>query len=125
MLPPDSLIRSGVTELPCFGDGRQSGTCGTPAILNASPESAAGGGLAILRTGDTVNVNLNTRLVNADISDAEIKARWEAHVPAIPDHQTPWQEMYRGAVGQLSTGGCLEFATQYHGVAANTPRHSH
>lgn len=125
MLPPDSLIRSGVTELPCFGDGRQSGTCGTPAILNASPESAAGGGLAILKTGDRVTVDLNTRQVNAQLSDDEIKARWDAHVPNIPDHQTPWQELYRGSVGQLSSGGCLEFATQYRDVAAKTPRHSH
>ncbi|MGY8935686.1 MAG: IlvD/Edd family dehydratase [Alphaproteobacteria bacterium] len=125
MLPPDALVRQGVTELPCFGDGRQSGTCGTPAILNASPESAAGGGLAILKTGDSVSVDLNTRLVNVDLSDAEIKARWDAHVPNIPDHQTPWQELYRSSVGQLSSGGCLEFATQYHGVATNMPRHSH
>ena len=125
MLPPDALVRMGTAELPCIGDGRQSGTSASPSILNASPESAAGGGLAILQTGDRVRIDLNTRRVDVQLSDAELKARWDAYEPPELEHQTPWQEIYRGMVGQLSTGGCLELATNYHGVAANLPRHSH
>ena len=125
MLPPDALVQAGTSELPCIGDGRQSGTSASPSILNASPESAAGGGLAILQTGDRVRIDLNTRKVDMLISDDEIRARWDAYEPPELEHQTPWQEIYRGMVGQLSSGGCLELATNYHGVATNMPRHSH
>ncbi|MDD9904480.1 MAG: dihydroxy-acid dehydratase family protein [Rhodospirillaceae bacterium] len=125
MLPPDALVQAGTAELPCIGDGRQSGTSASPSILNASPESAAGGGLAILQTGDRVRIDLNTRKVDMLLSDEELKARWDAYEPPELEHQTPWQEIYRGMVGQLSTGGCLELATNYHGVAARMPRHSH
>jgi len=125
MLPPDALVQAGTAELPCIGDGRQSGTSASPSILNASPESAAGGGLAILQTGDRVRIDLNTRKVDMLLSDEELQARWDAYEPPELEHQTPWQEIYRGTVGQLSTGGCLELATNYHGVAKNMPRHSH
>ncbi len=125
MLPPDALVQAGTAELPCIGDGRQSGTSASPSILNASPESAVGGGLAILQTGDTVRIDLNQRSVNVQLSDAELQARWDAHEAPVLEHQTPWQEIYRGMVGQLSSGACLEVATRYHGVASNMPRHSH
>ncbi len=125
MLPPDALVQAGTAELPCIGDGRQSGTSASPSILNASPESAVGGGLAILQTGDSVRIDLNERSVNVVLTDAELQARWDAHELPELEHQTPWQEIYRGMVGQLSSGACLEVATRYHGVAANMPRHSH
>jgi dihydroxy-acid dehydratase len=125
MQPPDALIKCGVFELPTIGDGRQSGTSGSPSILNASPESAAGSGLAILETGDRVRIDLNSRRVDLLLSEAEIAARWQAYTPPVMENQTPWQEMYRGAVGQLASGGCLEPSTHYHQVVKQLPRHSH
>ena len=127
MAPPAALIKKGVTALPCIGDGRQSGTSGSPSILNASPESAAGGGLALLKTGDEIRVDLNTRRVDVLIDDAEMEARRAAYAPPDLVHQTPWQEIQRRMVGQLSTGACLEPATLYLRVVAThgTPRHSH
>ena len=127
MSPPAYLIEQGVTELPCIGDGRQSGTSGSPSILNASPESAAGGGLALLKTGDEIRVDLNARRVDLLIDDAEMEARRAAYAPPELVHQTPWQEIQRRMVGQLSTGACLEPATLYLRVVAThgTPRHSH
>jgi dihydroxy-acid dehydratase len=125
MQPPDALIKAGVIELPTIGDGRQSGTSGSPSILNASPESAAGSGLAIIETGDRVRIDLNKRRVDLLLSEAEIAARWKAYTPPKLENQTPWQEMYRGAVGQLAGGGCLEPATRYHQVVKQLPRHSH
>jgi dihydroxyacid dehydratase/phosphogluconate dehydratase len=128
MQPPDALIQRGIMALPTLGDGRQSGTSGSPSILNVSPEAAAGGGLAWLKTGDRLRVDLRARTVNvllpADVWEAR-KAN-EPPQPPIPAHQTPWQEMYRKSVGQLQTGGCLDFATAYHQVVArSTLRHSH
>ncbi len=127
MAPPAALIKKGVTALPCIGDGRQSGTSGSPSILNASPESAAGGGLALLKTGDEVRVDLNARRVDVLIDDVEMEARRAAYSPPELVHQTPWQEIQRSMVGQLSTGACLEPATLYLRVVAThgTPRHSH
>ena len=127
MSPPAYLIEQGITELPCIGDGRQSGTSGSPSILNASPESAAGGGLALLKTGDEIRVDLNTRRVDLLIDDAKMEARRAAYAPPELVHQTPWQEIQRRMVGQLSTGACLEPATLYLRVVAThgTPRHSH
>ena len=125
MQPPDSLIKAGIYELPTIGDGRQSGTSGSPSILNASPESAAGSGLAILQTGDQVRIDLNARRVDLLVSEEEIAARWKAYTPPALEHQTPWQEIYRGAVGQLASGGCLEPAVNYHQVVKSIPRHSH
>ena len=121
MQPPAALIKKGITSLPCIGDGRQSGTSGSPSILNASPEAAANGGLAILKTGDRVRIDLNKGEANILISDAEVKQR-HADLMAkggfpYPKNQTPWQELYRDTVGQQSTGACLEIATRYRNLA--------
>jgi dihydroxy-acid dehydratase len=127
MQPPDALIQAGITSLPTVGDGRQSGTSASPSILNASPEAAVGGGLALLQTGDRVRVDLATRRVDVLIDAAELEKRRAAWHPPELVHQTPWQEIYRKMVGQLSTGGCLEPATLYLDIV-NTrgePRHSH
>ncbi len=127
MLPPDALVRQGITMLPCIGDGRQSGTSGSPSILNASPESAVGGGLALLQTGDRVRIDLNKRSANILISDDEYARRKAAWRPPELVSQTPWQELHRRTVGQLQDGGCLDFAVSYqridqtHGV----PRDNH
>lgn len=125
MLPPDALVREGVNQLPCIGDGRQSGTSASPSILNASPESAVGGNLAILQTGDKLKVDLNSRRVDIQISDEEIAKRRATMKIEMPANQTPWQELFRNHVGQLSHGGCLEFAVAYHNVGDDIPRHNH
>ena len=126
MQPPDALLRAGVRELPCIGDGRQSGTSGSPSILNASPESAAGGGLALLRSGDAIRVDLNQRRVDMLVDDAELARRRTEAPPPGPEHQAPWQEIYRTSVGQLGDGGVLEAALKYQRTATrSTPRHSH
>jgi dihydroxy-acid dehydratase len=125
MLPPDELIRAGTTSLPCIGDGRQSGTCASPTILNASPESAVGGNLALLQTNDVIRVDLNACRVDALISDEELDARRKNYEPPKLENQTPWQEIYRGCVGQLNTGACLEPATQYRDTCSKLPRHNH
>jgi xylonate dehydratase len=125
MQPPDALIRRGITSLPTMGDGRQSGTSASPSILNASPESAAGGGLSWLRTGDVIHIDLNTGQCDALVSDEEIARRRRDALPAIAASATPWQELYRAHVGPLETGACLEFATKYQRVARETPRHNH
>lgn len=104
MAPPASLIKQGIDSLPCLGDGRQSGTSASPSILNMSPEAAVGGGLALLKTNDRLKVDLNTRTVNLLIDDAEMARRRLEWTPNIPPSQTPWQELYRQLVGQLSTG---------------------
>jgi dihydroxy-acid dehydratase len=125
MQPPDALIKAGIHELPTLGDGRQSGTSGSPSILNAAPESVAGSTLAILRTGDRIRVDIPRRRVDVLLTDAEIATRWEEYVPGELVHQTPWQEIYRGTVGQLDSGACLELATGYHRAVEHLPRHSH
>ena len=127
MAPPAELLKRGVTSLPCMGDGRQSGTSASPSILNMSPESAAGGGLALMRTGDRVRVDLNARRVELLVDEAELASRRAEEAPSVPASQTPWQEIYRQFVGQLSTGGCLEPATLYLKVieTRGDPRHSH
>ena len=127
MAPPAALIKQGIDSLPCLGDGRQSGTSASPSILNMSPEAAVGGGLALLKTNDRLKVDLNTRTVNLLIDDAEMAQRRREWTPNIPPSQTPWQELYRQLVGQLSTGGCLEPATLHLRVIARSgePRHSH
>lgn len=125
MQPPDAMLRAGIRELPTMGDGRQSGTASSPSILNASPEACAGGGLARLRTGDRVRVDLNARRVDAVVPGAEWQARDTATWDAVPASATPWQELYRRHVGQLHTGGCLEFACSYRAVCGTVPRHSH
>ncbi len=108
-----------------MGDGRQSGTSDSPSILNASPESAVGGGLAWVRTGDIIRTDLKAGECNMLVSDEEIARRRTEGVPAIRPSQTPWQEMYRATVGQLETGACMEPAVKYRGVAQNPPRHNH
>ena len=125
MLPPAALVRKGVTQLPTLGDGRQSGTSASPSILNASPESAVGGNLAIIRSGDRIRIDLNDRRVDLLVSDEEIADRRATMTIDVPPHQTPWQELYRTHTGQLETGGCLEFAVKYHDVCRDLPRHSH
>ena len=131
MQPPAALIKRGIHSLPCIGDGRQSGTSGSPSILNATPEAAANGGLAILRTGDRVRIDLNVGSANILISDEELESRRAALMAdggfKYPAHQTPWQELYRSTVGQQATGACLELATRYHDIAGKigTARHNH
>jgi dihydroxy-acid dehydratase len=125
MTPPDALVRQGVRMLPCLGDGRQSGTSDSPSILNASPESAIGGNLAILQTGDLVRVDLRNRRVDLLVSDEEIERRRRQYKPPALVNQSPWQELYRAHTGQLETGACLEFAVKYRDVGKVVPRHSH
>ena len=125
MQPPDALIKRGIIALPTLGDGRQSGTSDSPSILNASPESAIGGGLAWLRTGDTVRVDLNSGRCDMLVDEAELAKRRAEGAPPVPPSQTPWQELYRATVGQLETGACMELALAYRCVAATPPRHNH
>ena len=125
MQPPDALIRAGINHLPTVGDGRQSGTSESPSILNASPESVMGGGLALLKTGDRVRLDLNASTLDALVDPAEWAARRAAWTPPAIHHQTPWQEIYRQHVGQLAEGGCLELATAYRRVGKDLPRDNH
>ncbi|MBI15995.1 MAG: dihydroxy-acid dehydratase [Chloroflexi bacterium] len=125
MQPSDDLIKQGVLELPCIGDGRQSGTSGSPSILNASPESAVGGGLAWLRTGDIVRIDLNNQTADMLVDNEELDRRKTEGLPDIPASQTPWEEIYRDHVGQLDKGGVLENAVKYQKVVKDLPRHNH
>jgi len=125
MLPPDAIVRQGVNHLPTVGDGRQSGTSESPSILNASPESVVGGGLAYLNTGDRVRLDLNASRMDALVPDDEWQARIDAWEAPELKHQTPWQEIYRKHVGQLSDGGCLELATAYQKIRHDLPRDNH
>ena len=127
MLPPDALVKQGLAELPCMGDGRQSGTSGSPSILNASPEAAAGGGLALLRTGDRVRIDLNKRTAGMLVAAEELaQRRRDLKLPQFVS-QTPWQELYRTQVGQLDAGAVLENAVKYQRIAESygIPRDSH
>ena len=131
MRAPVVLLQAGVEALPCIGDGRQSGTSGSPSILNASPEAAAGGGLALLRSGDRVRIDLRAGTANVLLSDAELEARRRDLAAAggfqYPASQTPWQEIQRANVGQLQTGAVLENAVKYQRLAqtVGVPRHNH
>lgn len=130
MHPPTALIRGGIEALPCIGDGRQSGTSGSPSILNASPEAALGGGLALLRSGDRIRVDLKRREVNLLVDAGELARRREALRAAggyrYPASQTPWQEIQRGLSGQFDGGAVLEMALKFQHVAqSGTPRDSH
>ena len=125
MTPPGELVKRGITMLPCMGDGRQSGTSESPSILNASPESAVGGNLAILRTGDKVKVDLRNRRVDLLLDDEELNRRRSEMEPAPLKNDSPWQELYRQHVGQLDTGACMEFAVPYRDLRKIVPRHSH
>jgi dihydroxy-acid dehydratase len=131
MRPPAQLIREGVLALPCIGDGRQSGTSGSPSILNASPEAATGGTIALLQTGDRLRIDLNTRRVDVLIPDAELAERRRAFEAdggyKYPASQTPWQEIQRSMVGELQTGAVLEPAVKYHRIVdtLGPPRDNH
>ncbi|HVZ13172.1 MAG TPA: dihydroxy-acid dehydratase, partial [Bauldia sp.] len=131
MQPPAALIKRGIHALPCIGDGRQSGTSGSPSILNASPEAAAGGGLAIVQTGDPIRIDLNTGEANILLPEAELAKR-RAELTAhggfpIPKSQTPWQEIQRSMVDQFSEGMVLKPAIKYQKVAKTygIPRDNH
>jgi dihydroxy-acid dehydratase len=113
MQPPASLLKRGVMTLPTMGDGRQSGTSGSPSILNVSPEAAVGGGLALLQTGDRIRIDLNNRKVDVLLPPGALEARRAAWQPRKLLDMTPWEEIYRSMVGQLGTGACLEPATLY------------
>ena len=125
MQPPDALLQRGIQALPTLGDGRQSGTSDSPSILNAAPESAAGGGLSWLRTGDIIRIDLELGRCDALVTEAEIAARRAAGAPAIPPSYTPWEELYREKVGQMDDGAVLEMALKYRRISERTPRHNH
>jgi dihydroxy-acid dehydratase len=130
MQPPAALIKKGITSLPCIGDGRQSGTSASPSIVNASPEAAVGGGLALLKTGDRVRIDLNKGTANMLVSEAELaqrRAAFERHGGwKYPVSQTPWQEIQRGMVDQLADGMVLKPAVNYHRIAQTfIPRDNH
>ncbi|WP_255356194.1 IlvD/Edd family dehydratase [Brevundimonas sp. Root1423] len=131
MRPPDYLIKQGVKELPCVGDGRQSGTSGSPSILNASPEAATGGNIAILRNGDRLRIDLGRGRVDVDLTDQELSDRRRELESAggyrYPASQTPWQEIQRGLVGELQTGAVLEGSTRYYRIVdtLGLPRDNH
>ena len=126
MQPPDHLLKKGIMSLPTIGDGRQSGTADSPSILNASPESAAGGGLAWLRTGDIIRIDLNQGRCDMLVEPEEIERRKADGIPPVPADATPWQRIYRKSVTQLSDGGVLEGAAEFRQIAAKRPPgHNH
>jgi dihydroxy-acid dehydratase len=127
MQPPASLLKRGINDLPTMGDGRQSGTSGSPSILNISPEAVVGGGLGLLQNGDRLRIDLNERSVNVLIPEAELAARRQAWSAPHIDNKTPWEEIFRSMVGQMSTGACLEPATLYLNIVEERgeSRHSH
>ena len=125
MQPSDDLIKQGIEELPCIGDGRQSGTSGSPSILNAAPESAVGGGLAWLKTGDIIRIDLNKFTADMLVDEEEIEKRKAEGVPEYPDSQTPWQEIYRNGVSQIDKGAVLEDAVKFQDVKKDLPRNNH
>jgi dihydroxy-acid dehydratase len=131
MQPPAALLKRGIKSLPCIGDGRQSGTSGSPSILNASPEAAAGGGLALLKTGDRVRIDLkkgeaNILLPDAELAERRMELQKRGGYP-YPASQTPWQEIQRSMVDQLADGMVLKPAVKYQRVAQTMgiPRDSH
>lgn len=126
MQPPDALIRQGIAWLPTLGDGRQSGTSDSPSILNISPESAVGGGLSWLQTGDIIRVDLDGQTCDALVDEDEIERRIAAGTQShIPESQTPWEELFREKTSQLSEGGVMEFALKYRKTSKKLPRHNH
>ncbi len=127
MLPPDYLVKQGITCLPTMGDGRQSGTSASPSILNISPEAAVGGGLAFIKTDDTLRIDLNNNTVDLLIEEELLATRKKSmeRIPIV--NQTPWQEIYRSRVNQLSDGGTLEMKDKHTRIASKhgIPRNSH
>jgi len=130
MRPPATLIQAGVHALPCIGDGRQSGTSGSPSILNAAPEAAVGGGLALVQTGDRIRIDLRKRTADMLVDPAELERR-RAVLHSAPDYvpasQTPWQEIHRNITGQFEGGAVIELAVKYQRIAQTRglPRDSH
>ncbi len=125
MQPPAYLLNKNINSLPTLGDGRQSGTSGSPSILNASPEAADGGGLAYLKSGDSVRIDLNTRSVMALVDPAEWAERKDTMTFDMVENQTWWQEIYRENVSNMDTGAVFHGMTKYKDIIAKTPRHSH
>lgn len=125
MQPPDALIKQGIRHLPTVGDGRQSGTSESPSILNASPESVVGGGLAYLQNGDRLKLDLNVRTLKTLVDPAEWQARKDSWTAPELENQTPWEELYRKNVDQLADGGCFDFAAKYQKTRTLLPRDSH
>jgi dihydroxy-acid dehydratase len=131
MQPPAALIKRGITSLPCIGDGRQSGTSGSPSIVNASPEAAANGGLALLQSGDRVRIDLNKGTADMLVADAELARRRAALEQAggykFPPSQTPWQDIERALMDQLADGMVLKGAAKFQRVAQTfgVPRDNH
>lgn len=119
------MVKDGINHVPTVGDGRQSGTSESPSFLNASPEAVVGGGLAHLKTGDKVRLDLNNSKMDALVPDNEWQACIDAWTPPELQHQTPWQEIYRKHVGQLSDGDCLELAAAYQRIRNELPRDNH
>ena len=125
MQPPDRLLREGIRSLPTIGDGRQSGTADSPSILNAAPESAAGGGLAFLRTGDRIRIDLTAGRCDMLVDDAEIARRRAEGLPPVPPSATPWQRIYRDTVTQMDQGATIRGAEDFTAIARTLPRHNH
>jgi len=127
MQPPDRLLKKGINALPTLGDGRQSGTSESPSILHVSPESAVGGDLAIIKTGDNMCIDLNKRRVDLLISKTEFKKRRKKIKVIKFDNQTPWQEISRSNVGQLEDGACIRSRGLYIDIAEKKgiPRNNH
>ena len=127
MQPPDALLKKGINALPTLGDGRQSGTSESPSILHVSPESAAGGDIGIIKTGDKIKIDLNKKRVDLLISAKEFKKRRSKNKIKIIHNQTPWQELSRLTVGQLEDGACIKTRSVYNRIVEKkgTPRHSH
>jgi len=130
MRAPDYLLKQGVEALPCIGDGRQSGTSGSPSILNASPEAASGAGLAIVETGDTLRVDLNKCSVDMLLTEEEMTARYEALRArggyAYPENHSPWQQYFREMVQPFSDGMILKDADKYQDIGNKfEPRNNH
>lgn len=125
MQPPDHLIKRGITSLPTIGDGRQSGTADSPSILNASPESAAGGGLAWVRNGDTIRIDFNKGRCDMLVDEAEIARRKAEGIPQTPADATPWQMIYRQTVTQLADGATIRDADKFRQLSKTPPRHNH
>lgn len=127
MQPPAALLKRGITDLPTMGDGRQSGTSGSPSILNISPEAVVGGGLGLLHNGDRLRIDLNERSVNVLIPETELAIRRKDWTAPHMENKTPWEEIFRSMVGQMSTGACLEPATLYLNIVEERgeSRHSH
>lgn len=125
MQPPDRLIKQGIRSLPTIGDGRQSGTADSPSILNAAPESTAGGGLAWLRTGDQIRIDLNAGRCDMLVDEAEIARRQSEGLPSVPASATPWQHIYRETVTQLDDGATIRGAESFRQISQTPPRHNH